>query len=687
MTGEGSTETQTKARNIVQRQLLKSAPRFAGSTLGKTGLVGAAAGVWTVVGLELYYLPCWECDGRSIQVASQQKVADGAFVARWREYLGSSYGQTDGVSFVTYASAKRDSSNLLKTELYTTNKVLRWGYYFNGVEHSWRANVGSVGMYSSANDPTDVSKTGANLSSAPNYERYRSRPGSATFAGQVMLEATTGNNGSYSFQRKQMCAYQGPCVGGVSFPTVESGTMTQGSLGGDASPFKTTASEGNQFISSVVADPETETLPIPDYPPNWDDLPDPPADPYENPDADPDKDGTPNRTDDDPEGDGDPDGDGNPNEHPRVTPYPENPDTDGDGVPDTTDPDDDNDGLPDTEDPNPYVADPPPDADKDGDPDSTDPDDDNDGIPETDDPEPKTPTNPATLPKDHPYADPDEDGTPNKDDPDNDGDGTPDTEDPEPNNPEVGAPDLDKDGIPDKSDGDQDGDGVPDWEDIERRTQAVPNQTPDGDDDGVPDWSDPWPGNPYAPADPTKDGDSDDVPDYKDPEPAQPNVPMSPWPSGSPGDVPSNPGEPNMTANPTNPNHPPSSSTPAQPTDPSSPLDPNAPINPSAPENPGEPGGPPGEGDGCPVARESAFKLPTIEVASVFPFNLVIWCYGAVASLHKPPSAPEWEVPFLGTMNLSTQEGLFGAVRTVLTSLILIALVMGWYSYIKGSEA
>ncbi len=55
---------------------------------------------------------------------------------------------------------------------------------------------------------------------------------------------------------------------------------------------------------------------------------------------------------------------------------PKDPDSDGDGVPDSTDPDDDNDGTPDNQDPDGND----PDSDGDGTPDDQDPDNDNDGA-------------------------------------------------------------------------------------------------------------------------------------------------------------------------------------------------------------------------------------------------------------------------------------------------------------------
>lgn len=119
------------------------------------------------------------------------------------------------------------------------------------------------------------------------------------------------------------------------------------------------------------------------------------------------------------------------------------PDSDGDGTPDSADPDDDNDGIPDVDDaapndPNAGGTD----TDGDGTHDATDTDDDNDGTPDVDDPAPLDPSNDG--------SDPDTDGDGDSDliDPDDDNDGTPDVDDPAPLDPSVGG-----------SNGSGDGDG------------------------------------------------------------------------------------------------------------------------------------------------------------------------------------------------------------------------------------
>ncbi len=108
------------------------------------------------------------------------------------------------------------------------------------------------------------------------------------------------------------------------------------------------------------------------------------------------------------------------------------PDIDGDGIANTNDTDDDGDGIPDNEemdtDGDGITDDIDTDDDGDGDPDTSDPDDDDDGIPDYQDPD----------------IDTDGDGDPDVTDTDDDGDGDPDTTD----------PDDDGDGIDDLNDND-----------------------------------------------------------------------------------------------------------------------------------------------------------------------------------------------------------------------------------------
>jgi len=160
----------------------------------------------------------------------------------------------------------------------------------------------------------------------------------------------------------------------------------------------------------------------------------------------------------------DTDGDGIPDEE-EIGDDPDNPtDTDGDGLPDYLDQNDDNpdsngNGIPDGEEGTG-------DADGDGIPDYLDPDNDNNDVPDSEeigDPDNPTDTDGDGLPD---YLDQ------NDDDPDSNGNGIPDGEE--------GTGDIDGDGIPDYLDPDNDNDGIPDSEE----------GTGDSDGDGIPDYLD-----------------------------------------------------------------------------------------------------------------------------------------------------------------------------------------------------
>ena len=152
-------------------------------------------------------------------------------------------------------------------------------------------------------------------------------------------------------------------------------------------------------------------------------------------------------------------------------------DSDGDGIPNSSDPDIDGDGIPNNLDS---------DSDGDGIPNATDTDDDNDGIPDISDPTPQGPG--STPPGGGTTDDSDGDGIPNSTDTDLDGDGTPNATD----------TDSDGDGIPNSTDTDDDNDGIPDGNDP---TPQGPGSTNpdlkcvgpqcDTDGDGIPDGQDP----------------------------------------------------------------------------------------------------------------------------------------------------------------------------------------------------
>ncbi|MGC1439687.1 MAG: putative Ig domain-containing protein [Burkholderiaceae bacterium] len=133
------------------------------------------------------------------------------------------------------------------------------------------------------------------------------------------------------------------------------------------------------------------------------------------------------------------------------------PDTDGDGIPDTTDPDDDNDGVLDISDAFPLDATESVDTDGDGQGNNADTDDDNDGTPDASD----------AFPLDAAESvDTDGDGQGNNADADDDNDGTPDVSDAFPLDATESV-DTDGDGIGNNADPDDDNDGVPDLDDLD----------------------------------------------------------------------------------------------------------------------------------------------------------------------------------------------------------------------------
>ncbi|MEK4235841.1 Ig-like domain-containing protein [Paenibacillus sp. FSL H7-0714] len=229
----------------------------------------------------------------------------------------------------------------------------------------------------------------------------------------------------------------------------------------------------------------------------------------------------------------DTDGDGIPD---SLDPFPTDPtkpgnggelDTDGDGIPDSLDPDDDNDGLTDEQeivlgtdpkkadtdgdgindkdDPFPTDATKPGkvgdelDTDGDGIPDSLDPDDDNDGL--SDEQELINGTNPKH--------------------PDTDYDGINDKDDPFPTDPTKpgngGQLDTDGDGIPDSLDPDDDNDGLTDEQEIVLGTDP---KKADTDGDGINDKDDPFPTDATKPGKvgDELDTDGDGIPDSLDPD-------------------------------------------------------------------------------------------------------------------------------------------------------------------------
>lgn len=445
--------------------------------------------------------------------------------------------------------------------------------------------------------------------------------------------------------------------------------------------------------SGTVAAPEAPPAPevCPDYfPEEWEEEfeeetnPAPGESPYD----DPDEDGIPNHQDDDDDGDGVPD-----EEDPSpYVPLPESPggDPDEDGTPNRDDPDDDNDGIPDEDDPEPFSPTDPAtlpqdhpyaDPDEDGDPNRTDPDQDGDGIPNEDDPDPYAPTDPTTLPEDHPYADPDEDGEPNRTDPDQDGDGVPNEDDPAPFDPTVPGTEPDPD-----PGNDRDADDVPDTIDPAPDDPLTPARwsEPDTDEDWMPDERDPAPNDPAVPtSEPTPDSDEDQdgTPNIHDPSPTDPTIP------GEPTSDPDQDGtETKRDPDPYRQTYP-----EGEPS-----ADPDNDGIPTSgdqyPETPNLPGEPPTNdtGESCPVARSATFEIPEVQYEDVFPFSLILYCWDALGDLVGQSDPPSFELSLLGTVSVpASAEVAVGIVRNCIAFVFAVGACLWFYRYIsgKGSDA
>lgn len=705
-----NTAQKEAARRVLNRQLLRTVPRFvptvagAGSVaaagVGVAALGGLAVGVWGVVGMEIYYLPCWECQSSSVYASPEVRFAQGAMAAH------SESGNGDRAqAWVTYASANRSAGNQVERAIYGQRRVNKWWTYGSGAGYTYSAQFPDI---TSLQWPGQIQAVQA---TPPSYARSANRTESYNHSGSVTYSISgtfqPGSNPASGQRVKTLCPSSPPavCSSGGPLPTVEAGSWS-GPKASTSPTIRTTADEGNRFINSVVADPEApvvvpEEAPDPDSPPD-ESTPMPaemPPDPFEDPEGDPDKDGQPNRTDPDPEGDQDPDGDGDPNEHRPTAPWPATDDPEGDGDPD---------GDGDPNETNPY-PDPPPlpdddpnaDPDEDGEPNTTDPDDDGDGIPDEEDPEPYTPTQPGELPDDHRYADPDEDGEPNRTDPDDDGDGFPDEADPEPVNPAVPADDVD-----------DDDDGIPDRDDPAEKERLKPYAVPispvgapDQDGDGYSDEQDPKPAEPLVP-DP--DHDNDGTPNKTDrnddmdrriepqPDPANPTEPGDPVDPNNPS-RPGNPGDPAVAGEPANP-----SERPWNPPTDQAPMDPGDTSNPNVPETPdagadpvpGEPGWPEAGGGGgggdetaaCETIQPYRFDLPELQLFNVFPFSLILKAWLLFQSLVATPERPSFDLPMFGTVTVPpAMDAGIGWFRAAVTVTFLMGMCFMFYRSISGA--
>ena len=597
-----------------------------------------AVGVWGVVGLELYYLPCWTCSQQVISAESEWSISDGAFAAT---YQGSNGDVVDAM--LTYGGARRENGSTIASAT-AVRQVRKWAKIcFSNGECAVEATTVPVLLKNdNLTDSLFTTPRGTypeSSSDLPRYARVGSATSTAPGTGPAFVSMTS--RPLVGTQEYVMCESGAPCSS-KKFPSVESGSWNASGPRSDS--FSSSPVEGQQFINAVVADPEAPTVdpdaPQTDPDPNWDPNTDPFSplyDPFADPEGDPDHDGIPNKDDDDPEGDGDPDGDGDPNEHRPLAPWPATDDPEQDGDPD---------GDGDPNETNPYVSPAPlpiddPDSDPDGDgiPNKDDDDDDGDGVPDADDPAPYDPTIPGSDPGGDPGGDP-------AGDPDTDGDGVPDTIDPHPNDPLRPAEWVD---------GDRDGDFIPDTRDPAPDDPTVPDPTDppsrkgDLDRDGVPNQHDPYPDDPALPqGSPSGDLDEDGIPNRHDPDPYRRSQP-----SGGPGGDADGDGIPNSD-------------------------DPY-------PNDPNEPNEPGSEGGICPAYKPYKFEIPKLKLLNVFPFSLVLKAWNIMQSLVMPPERPVFKVPLMGDLTVSDSiDAQVQTVKTAISVVLFIGMLFWFWRMVTG---
>lgn len=667
---ETSTGEAAKRSRILTRAMRAKIPPLSGQLITKGGLAGVAAGVVIYDGVILY---------NAVECGKTDCPEPLEINAEFRQALDAA-GNTPGAQGSTWKMVNGAGVTL------TEGMITRIDYEFSSATNQCKMTMQYLGKWNAGY--TSGPSIGLNGGGAPEGSRcaFTIQPAPPTSA------STTKS----PYLKQASNEYLGPMScrarGFATTQNFQTGVTTQAGFGPEfvcgvtktwenpvydvvgaevvnqvpaaPEPYRVSPATSDELYDAVVADPET--CPVenpgevcPDYPPDWDDYPIAPVDPTE----DPDDDGVPNVDDPDDDGDGVPDVDDPAPYNPTVPAPNTTPDRD----------DEDGDGIPDTDDPYPYDPTHPEDApssdpDEDGIPNVDDPDDDNDGIPDEDDPEPYTPTDPGEMPDDSPFGDPDEDGDPNR---------------------------LDRD---------DDGDGGEDWKDEERFVPLAipwgdPGQ-PDEDEDGVPTIEDPWPGNPFAPADPGLDEDEDGIPDFQDPKPTDTEVPWAPpnpysAPSpGAPGDP--GPNSPNQPGQDTIPENPPNTEYPTNPgwrgtepvADPTNPTAPGEPISRGEPDDPTIPGSPdpPRDGGTCPSTRAPNLDLPEVPLEDVFPFSLLLYAWDALGDLVGAPAAPEFDFPEpIGTVTVpASADAAMGIIRGIIGFVTVSGMCFFFYRHISG---
>lgn len=214
------------ARAFVRKHFYKALPRLAPAVLKKP-LLTAAAGAWTVVGLELYYLPCWECGERSVKYGAEVALHPDAISGFSRD----SDGTVNAQGWVTRYKYSRTYSAAIDTE-YSLVGYTRYVFY-NGTERKLayppHLSVHATGAVTGGNP---VFNEGLPPVADPVLPSPQHAEGSGwTTSGAITLDYSRANSGSGEWGKiysKPLCpAGYSPCQGDVSPPTYAVGSVPE----------------------------------------------------------------------------------------------------------------------------------------------------------------------------------------------------------------------------------------------------------------------------------------------------------------------------------------------------------------------------------------------------------------------------------------------------------------------------
>lgn len=88
---------------------------------------------------------------------------------------------------------------------------------------------------------------------------------------------------------------------------------------------------------------------------------------------------------------------------------------------------------------------------------------------------------------------------------------------------------------------------------------------------------------------------------------------------------------------------------------------------------------------GCPAARKFTFDLPTMKLADVFPFSLIVRAWLWLEALSAPPVAPSFEIPMFGRVTVPPAwDAIMGGIRGAILLICGIGMSFWFYRYISG---